>query len=167
MYLSQLVYNGHRQSGLRSIDSNTAIALLVLLALATLMLCQIVFRPKKPEWPWSAFSKAFGTRRFPPDAMYRNTSIALCLGTFLATDDLALFKHFAKFDISLNHEGTWLTFVGPDPIKCAAQILLPWSKIRFRRHKTDSSQFVLFSDPKLGIILPRDIGEAMVKHVYR
>ena len=126
-----------------------------------------LYRRKSPEYWWRQLGFAFATRRSPPDPLFKTVSIEICGADFLSINDFFFGKEFAKFDFSFNKVGAWLRFVGPDPTRCSEQLLIPWAQVRFLRHRASVSVFVLSSKPRIGMTIPRSVGESMEKYTFR
>jgi hypothetical protein len=133
----------------------------VLAAVAVFM----AFYPKRPEFFLFRLSKSFGIAERAREYPIKNEWFFVRSALERARLDAYFPWQYAHFDVNIDNEGVWMSFVGPDPGKCAPSLLVPWHRIRFVKHWLNHSYFTFLADEPVGITVRKSMGETMTRYM--
>ena len=132
--------------------------------LAAVIVFQLLY-PKRPEFFLYRLSESFGTNVRAPEYPFRNEWFYVRSALEKGRLDAYFPWRYAHFDVCIDNEGVWMSFVGPDPDQCAPSMLVPWNRIKFVKHWLNHSYFTFLAEEPVGITIRKQLGEAMTRFV--
>ena len=132
--------------------------------LAAVVIFQLLY-PKRPEFFLHRLSESFATQRRAPDYVFRNESFFVRSALEKGRLDAFFPWRYANFDVCVDDDGVWMSFVGPDATQCAPSLLVPWNRIRFVRHWSSHSYFTFLAKRPVGITVRQELGEAIARYL--
>lgn len=138
--------------------------LMVFGVLAAVVAFQLLY-PKRPEFFLKRLSEAFGvdTRaaHYPLESEWFFVRSALEKGRL----DAYFPWRYVLFDVCIDNDGVWMSYLGPDSEQCAPSLLVPWSRVKFVKHWSSHSYFTFLAEEPVGITVRKRLGEAMVRQI--
>jgi len=125
----------------------------------------MAFYPKRPEFFLYRLSNSFGIDESATDYPLKNQWFYVRSALEKGRLDIYYPWHYARFDVNIDNEGVWMSFIGPEPGKCAPSILVPWNRIRFVKHWLNHSYFTFLADEPVGITVRKPLGEAITRYL--
>ena len=121
--------------------------------------------PNRPEFFLYRLSKSFGIDERAPDYPLRNEWFFVRSALEKGRVDAWFPWRYVHFDVRIDNDGVWMSFVGPDPAQCAPSLLVPWNRIKLVKHWLNHSYFTFLADEPVGITVRKELGEAIARHI--
>ena len=132
--------------------------------LAAVVVFQLIY-PKRPEFFLYRLSNSFGIDEKAPDYPLKNQWFFVRSALEKGRLDAYFPWRYAHFDVCIDNDGVWMSFVGSDPKICAPSLLVPWGRIRFVKHLKNRSYLTFLADEPVGISVSRELGDAMTRYI--
>jgi len=132
--------------------------------LAAVVVFQLLY-PKRPEFFLYRLSESFGVDMIAPEYPFKNESFFVRSALEKGRLDFFFPWRYVHFDVCIDNDGLWMSFVGPDPEQCAPSLLVPWNRIKFVKHWSNHSYFTFMADDPVGITVDEKLGEAMTRFI--
>ena len=132
--------------------------------LAAVVVFQLLY-PKRPEFFLYRLSESFGVNVRAPEYPLKNQWFYVRSALEKGRVDAYFTWRYAHFDVCIDNDGVWMSFIGPDPGQCAPSMLVPWNRIKFVRHWLNHSYFTFLADEPVGITVRKQLGEAMTRFI--
>lgn len=117
--------------------------------LAVITIAAVVYEPSSYVGIWREFAKHYETKRRPQSIRFAGEELSL------GEDE------FAHVDASIDDEGLWILYNGPEPGKAPECSLIPWDRLRFRRQTPSRYNFQVRLNQPLDIYVSPELGKAM------
>jgi hypothetical protein len=130
--------------------------------LAVVVVFQLLYR-QRPEFFLYRLSKSFGVDERAADYPLKNQWFFVRSALEKGRLDAYFPWDYFRFDVCIDNDGVWMSFVGPNPEKCTPSMLVPWKRIKFVKHWLNHSYFTFFADEPVGITVRKQLGEAMTR----
>ena len=137
--------------------------LMVFASLAAFTIFMVLY-PKRPEFFLHRLSESFGVNERASEYAFKNEWFQVRSAFERGRLDVFFPWDYIHFDVNIDNDGVWMSFVGPDQGKCAPSLLVPWNRIRFVRHWLNCSYFTFLADKPVGITVRKPFGEAMTRY---
>lgn len=134
-------------------------ALIALAVLLVVVIAAFSFDQANPLEPWLRLVQSYGTQRTPSQVSFANQDVRFG-GKRGALKSLSI---AAKFDVTIDDFGFWLTYKGPLPDGCAETVKVPGTHIRFVAQKGGQNVFDLYADPPVRIGLRGELGDILME----
>jgi len=132
--------------------------------LALVITFQLLY-PKRPEFFLKRLSESFGVNTRASDYPLKNESFFVRSALEKGRLDAYFPWRYVHFDVCIDDDGLWMSYVGPEPEQCAPSLLVPWSQIEFVKHWSNHSYFTFMAEDPVGITVRKQLGEAVTQHV--
>ncbi len=137
-------------------------ALKVLFILAVVLVAALAFQPKSFIGHWRKLSELYGTPNSPRRITFPDEHLLVGKiwgGSFFrGRSDGA---EYARFDVELDNDGLWLVYDGPAPVKCAPQLFVPGTHVRYVKDKNGQYDFLIHADKPIPLRTAAELGEAI------
>ena len=133
-------------------------------ALAAAVIFMLLY-PKRPEFFLYRLSESFGIDQRAVEYPFKKEWFYVRSALERGRLDYYFPWQYAHFDVNIDNDGVWMSFVGPEPGKCAPSLFVPWSQIRFVKHWLNNSYFTFLAEEPVGITVRKPLGEEIARNI--
>jgi hypothetical protein len=121
----------------------------VLLILGFVAVAAVSFQPQKYVGVWREIAARYESERQPLSTVFQGEEVTIGRA------------EFAHIDASLDDEGFWMVYSGPDANKAPACSLIPWDCIRFKEELDNRYVFQIRLKKPTPFLVSRELGMAL------